>query len=93
MNLTSGNVSRYLQSSLCSVNSDLLHDGRWLSFLAGGPGRPVEVMATRFQPDTPAKEGDWIKVVRDQHYNDKPRGPPDGNRIYFTSDSDGFTCL
>jgi hypothetical protein len=46
-----------------------------------------------FQRDTPSKESDWIRVVSDQHYNDKPRWSPDGNRIYFVSDRDGFICL
>jgi len=27
------------------------------------------------------------------HHNDKPRWSPDGNRIYFVSDRDGFACL
>ena len=46
-----------------------------------------------FSVDTPSKESDWIRVVSDQHWNDKPRWSPDGNRIYFVSDRDGFACL
>jgi eukaryotic-like serine/threonine-protein kinase len=51
------------------------------------------VLVAPFQRDIPSKESNWITVVSDLHYNDKPRWSPDGNRIYFVSDRDGFACL
>lgn len=51
------------------------------------------MLVAPFQRDIPSKESNWIKVVSDLHYNDKPRWSPDGNRIYFVSDRDGFACL
>jgi len=42
----------------------------------------LEVLVAPFQLDTPSKKSDWIRVVSDQNWNDKPRWSPDGNRIY-----------
>jgi eukaryotic-like serine/threonine-protein kinase len=53
----------------------------------------LQVLAAPFDPETPPKESDWVEVVSDQYWNDKPRWSPDGNRIYFVSDRDGFACL
>jgi len=51
------------------------------------------VLVARFQRDIPSKESNWIKVVSDLHYSDKLHWSPDGKRIYFVSDRDGFACL
>ena len=78
------------------MHATLTHDGRWITFVAlEGQASPLrlEVLIAPFQRDTPSKESDWIRVVSDQHWNDKPRWSPDENRIYFVSDRDGFTCL
>jgi eukaryotic-like serine/threonine-protein kinase len=97
INLATGKAGPYLQSSqLLLFNATLTHDGRWISFNAydsqASPPR-LEVLVAPFQLDTPSKETDWIEVVSDPHYNDKPRWSPDGKRIYFVSDRDGFACL
>ena len=87
-------LSSISQSSV--THATLTHDGRWITFVAlDGQASPLrlEVLVTPFQRDTPSKESDWIRVVSDQHWNDKPRWSPDENRIYFVSDRDGFTCL
>ena len=97
INLATRKARNYLQSSQSSrVHATLTHDGRWITFRASdrqaSPLR-LEVLVAPFQLDTPPKESDWIKVVSDQHWNDKPRWSPDENRIYYVSDRDGFTCL
>jgi hypothetical protein len=97
INLVSGKAGTCLQSSeLFLYHATLTHDGRWITFNAfdrhASPPR-LEVLVAPFQRDTPSKESDWIRVVSDQHWNDKPRWSPDGNRIYFVSDRDGSTCL
>jgi Tol biopolymer transport system component/DNA-binding winged helix-turn-helix (wHTH) protein len=96
-NLATGKAGNYLQSSQLSVSqTTLTYDGHWITFNAfdrhASPPR-LEVLVAPFQRDTLLKESDWIRIVSDQHYNDKPRWSPDGNRIYFVSDRDGFTCL
>jgi Tol biopolymer transport system component len=97
INLATGKVGNYLQSSQFSLfHATLTQDGRWITFVAlDGQASPLrlEVLIAPFQRDAPPKESDWIRVVSDQHWNDKPRWSPDGNRIYFVSDRDGFTCL
>jgi Tol biopolymer transport system component/DNA-binding winged helix-turn-helix (wHTH) protein len=97
INLATGKASNYLQSSQLSLfHATLTHDGRWITFVGlDGHASPLrlEVLIAPFQRDTPSKESDWIRVVSDQHWNDKPRWSPDESRIYFVSDRDGFTCL
>jgi Tol biopolymer transport system component len=98
INLATRKVGDYLQASQSSqsfvAHATLTHDGRWITFV-GGLASPLrlEVLIAPFQRDAPSKESDWIRVVSDQHWNDKPRWSPDENRIYFVSDRDGFTCL
>jgi eukaryotic-like serine/threonine-protein kinase len=95
--VAAGKADIYLQSShLALANADLTHDGRWITFNGFDHQASLarlQVLAARFQLGTPPNESDWIKVVSDPHYNDKPRWSPDGNRIYFVSDRDGFACL
>jgi len=97
INLATGNAGNYLQSSQLSLfHATLTHDGRWITFVALDPRASplrLEVLIAPFQRDAPSKESDWIRVVSDQHWNDKPRWSPDENRLYFVSDRDGFTCL
>ena len=97
INLATGKAGNYLQSSQSWVaHATLTHDGRWITFVASerqaSPLR-LEVLIAPFQLDTPSKESDWIKVVSDPHYNDKPHWSPDEDRIYFVSDRDGYACL
>ena len=95
--LATGKVGNYLQSSRFPVyHANLTHDGRWITFvtLDTGPSPSrLEVLAARFQDEIPPKETNWIKVSSDPYWNDKPRWSPDGNRIYFVSDRDGFACI
>jgi eukaryotic-like serine/threonine-protein kinase len=97
IDLATRKASNCLQSSeFLLFHATLTHDDRWIAFNAfdskASPPR-LAVLVAPFQRDSPSKESDWIKVVSDQHYNDKPRWSPDGNRIYFVSDRDGFACL
>jgi eukaryotic-like serine/threonine-protein kinase len=97
INLATGKVGTYLESSHFGLyHATFTHDGRWITFVAldrqTSPSR-LQVLVAPFQRDPPSKESGWIRVVSDQHWNDKPRWSPDGNRIYFVSDRDGFACL
>jgi len=97
IDLATGKTGTYLESSRFALyHATFTYDGRWITFNAldrqTSPSR-LQVLAAPFQLDTPSKEGNWIRVVSDQHWNDKPRWSPDGNRIYFVSDRDDFACL
>jgi len=95
--LATGKVGNYLQSSRFLVyHANLTRDGRWMTFVAldtGPSPSRLQVLAARFEHETPPKESDWIRIVSDPYWNDKPRWSPDGDRIYFVSDRDGFACL
>jgi len=97
MNVATGEVGHCLQSSEFHLFlADLTDEGRWLTFVAferdALPSHP-QVLAAPIQVDRPSNESDWIRITNDQHWNDKPHWSPDGNRIYFVSDRDGFACL
>jgi len=94
MNLATGKISDYLQSSRFSLaHPNLTHDGRWITFSAIDSPTRSEILVTPFEPNARSNESDWIRVVSDQHWNHRPHWSPDGNRIYFLSDRDGFPCL
>ena len=96
IDVATGEAGNYLQSSQLSLFlANLTHDGRWITFNAFTEASPnrLQVLAAPFQRDTPSKESDWIRVVSDPYWNDKPCWSPDGDRIYFVSDRDGFACL
>ena len=97
IDLATRKAGNCLQSSeFLLFHATLTHNGRWITFNAfdrQASAPRLDVLVAPFQRDIPSKESDWIKVVSDLHYNDKPRWSPDGNRIYFVSDRDGFACL
>ena len=66
-------------------------DGRWVAFVAVGPG--CRVFVARLQGEAAIPEGEWIALSNGSTWDDKPRWSPDGNLLYFTSDRDGFACL
>jgi eukaryotic-like serine/threonine-protein kinase len=97
INLASGKVGNCLRSTQFDLYlATLTRDSRWITFVAldnrALPSR-LEVLAAPFKLENPPKESDWIRVVSDQHWNDKPRWSPHEDRIYFVSDRDGFACL
>jgi serine/threonine protein kinase len=57
---------------------DGIHSGLWLA--------PIH-------DRLPAPEAQWIQLTDGRFVDDKPRWSPDGNRLYFYSNRDGFRCL
>jgi Tol biopolymer transport system component len=66
-------------------------DGRWITFVAAGPGCRVFIAHSQGEATIPEKE--WVALSDGSSWDDKPRWSPDGNLLYFTSDRDGFVCL
>jgi Tol biopolymer transport system component len=72
-------------------------DGRWIVFHAGdahaeGPPAGREFVAP-FRGLTPVPRRDWIPITDGKAYSDAPVWSPDGNRLYYLSERDGFRCL
>ena len=38
-------------------------------------------------------KSEWISITDGTQWDDKPRWPPDGDLLYFTSERDGYRCL
>ena len=90
LDLVSGRRSEFLQDPNQQVYQPFFSsDGRWIAFLASSgifvaPYRGAAAVAKR----------DWIQIIASAgNFPDKPRWSPDGARLYFTSDRDGFTCI
>jgi Tol biopolymer transport system component/DNA-binding winged helix-turn-helix (wHTH) protein len=62
-------------------------DGKWIAFEAICDN-PRGFSSTIFV--VPADGGAWIRLTEGKHWDDKPRWSPDGRRIYFVSDRNGY---
>jgi Tol biopolymer transport system component len=68
-------------------------DGKWVTFTArSGPG-DSRIFAAPFHPGTPAGEREWVRVTDGSSNDTAPHWSPDGKRLYFFSDRDGFRCI
>jgi len=68
-------------------------DERWITFHADHPRSGTRVFIAPFRGTTPVEESDWIAVTEGGAFDDAPRWSPDGNRLYYLSDRDGFRCI
>ena len=72
-------------------------DGRWVAFHAGdtstdGNKAAYEFIAP-FRGLTPIPRNEWVAITDGKAYSDVPLWSPDGNRLYYVSDRDGFRCI
>jgi Tol biopolymer transport system component len=69
-------------------------DGGSLVFVAIEPkSRKALLFVTPVRNGRPAGPEGWIRISDPEVWSDKPRWSPDGSRIYFMSDRDGFRCI
>ena len=72
-------------------------DGGWVVFHAGdakaeGPPGGREFVAP-FRGLAPVPRRDWIPITDGKAYSDAALWSPDGNRLYYLSERDGFRCF
>ena len=60
----------------------------WRGF---GPERR-RLVAARYH-GAPVPDSDWVQITDGTYSDDSPRLSPDGTRLYFTSNRDGFKCF
>jgi Tol biopolymer transport system component len=67
-------------------------DDRWISFIIKKPdGRAAIYIAPL--AGSPASEKDWILLYDEDHYLGSPAWSPNGNRLFYLSERDGFCCV
>lgn len=92
-NLESGAVTLLLDlDGGALLDADLSWDDRWLAVSTGRPDGSVaiEVLAAGGASRGPV---DRTLVAESSRYLSCPRWGPDGSRIYFIANRDGFPCL
>ncbi len=90
LDLISGQRSEFLQDPDEQVfQVSFSSDGRWMAFLASSG-----LFAAPYRGSAAIPKRDWIRIVASNgDFLDKPRWSPDGARLYFTSNADGFDCI
>jgi len=93
LDLTKGSTSDLLdQSGLRVLDVSLSWDDAWLAVHAGKPdGNAVLYLVP--VTDRPTPESGWRLIVEGPRWLGAPRWSPDGNLVYFLSESDGMRCL
>jgi eukaryotic-like serine/threonine-protein kinase len=69
-------------------------DEKWILFHADRPGvGTTRVFVAPYYPGRTSPENEWVAVTSGEAFDDAPRWSPDGDRIYYVSDRDGFRCI
>lgn len=98
LDLRSGSKSEILSDPAYALyRGHFSPDGRWVVFHAGDaatPGNKVtQEFIAPFRGLTPIPRSDWVAITDGKAYSDVPLWSPDGNRLYYVSDRDGFRCI
>jgi len=74
------------------LDADLSWDDRWVAVVIG---RPDGSLTLQLAPagGPPAPKAQWIPVAESQSWLASPRWSPDGSRVYFMANRDGFVCI
>ena len=93
LNIATGEKTLFLKADAGRIIEPALSpDDRWISFVHGKPdGRAAIYVAPLTESPTP--ETDWILLFDEEHYLGSPAWSPDGNRLYYLSERDGFCCV
>jgi Tol biopolymer transport system component len=68
-------------------------DGRWVAFTAKSGPEQSRVFVAPFDGTRPSDSRNWIPVTGGPGADTAPRWSPDGKRLYYFSDRDGFRCI
>jgi Tol biopolymer transport system component len=69
-------------------------NGRWVAFCAGAfDGDAREILVVPNAPDRDLREDEWISISEGETSDREPYWSPDGRRLFFISDRDGFRCI
>jgi len=68
-------------------------DGRWVAFTAKTAPDQSHVYVAPLRDGPAVSPAQWIPLTGGASVNTAPRWSPDGRRVYFFSDRDGFRCI
>jgi eukaryotic-like serine/threonine-protein kinase len=68
-------------------------DGKWITFHQRPRPGHQQLMAAPYRDGKAGGPETWVEMVDATFDNDKPRLSPDGGRLYFQSNRDGFICV
>jgi Tol biopolymer transport system component/tRNA A-37 threonylcarbamoyl transferase component Bud32 len=92
-NIATGEKLPILDAGAGSISEPALSpDGRWIAFVLGKPDGRVAIFISPLS-QSPPPEKDWILLFEDDHFLGSPAWSPDGNRLYYLSERDGFCCV
>ena len=93
LGLESGAETRLLElEDGALLDADLSWDERWLAVAIGRPDGAV-VVAAMPADERAISPREWIPIVASPRWLASPRWAPDGRRIYFMANLDGFRCI
>ena len=69
-------------------------DGRWVAFCARSRnGDTREIIVVPNAPERKLRDDEWISISEGETTDREPYWSPDGRRLFFMSDRDGFRCI
>jgi len=93
LNLTTGKKTLLLEAGGDRIKEPSLSpDGRWLSFVQAKPDGDAAIYVVPLSGN-PRPESDWILLFEEDYYLGSPVWSPNGNRLYYLSERDGYCSV
>jgi hypothetical protein len=67
-------------------------DDRWVA-LAAHTGEAAKVFVAPFRGRAPVPRSEWVQITTEDVFAQAVGWSPDGKKLYYLSDRDGFRCL